>query len=350
MDTTPAAETNSTLLTTPPRHEQLGLDAAALCSAWQAMVRARELDERLWQLGQQGAIHFVITSAGHEATQVGCALAMRAGHDYAVPYYRDMALALALGQSSLDLLLHALARQRDPASGGRQMFGHFSSRRLRIVSGSSSVGSHPVHAVGLALAFRIRGETDIAAVTFFGEGATSEGAWHEAMGFAGIHQLPVVFVCENNGYAISVPQHRQVPVTNVADKAAGYGMPGVVVDGNDLLAVYAAADEALRRARAGGGPTLLECKTYRLRPHSNADDDRKYRSAEEVAQWRGRDPIVLLEQYLLAHALTTSAELAGLRAAVRAEIDAATAAAEQAAPPPAASLHDHLYGEPVKQG
>src|SRR5919199_1379976 len=141
--------------------------------------------------------------------------------------------------------------------------------------------------------------TGCAAITFFGEGATAEGAWHEAMNFAGIHQLPVVFVCENNQYAISVHQRREVPVPDVAAKAAGYGMPGVVVDGNDIFAVYQAARDAMDRARSGGGPTLLECKTYRLRPHSNADDDRKYRSAAEVDAWRARDPILRLEQYLL---------------------------------------------------
>ncbi|MFO7166465.1 MAG: thiamine pyrophosphate-dependent dehydrogenase E1 component subunit alpha [Chloroflexota bacterium] len=328
---------------TPP-HERLGLSREQLLDAWSAMVRAREVDDRLWLLSRQGKVHFVITSAGHEATQVGCALAVRAGHDYVVPYYRDMALCMALGQTPLDKLLHAMGRHADPSSGGRQMFGHFSSRRLRIVSGSSSVGSHLVHAVGLALAFRIKGESDIAAMTLFGEGATAEGAWHEALTIAGIHQLPVVFVCENNRYAISVPQRREVPVEDVATKAAGYGMPGVVVDGNDLFAVYEAAREAMERARAGGGPTLLECKTYRLRPHSNADDDRKYRTAEELEEWRARDPIARLGRYLLEHGLATEAELDRRRAAVGAEVDEATRAAERSPSPPPESMFDHLYG------
>src|SRR5262249_40708739 len=147
------------------------------------------------------------------------------------------------------------------------------------------------------------GERDIAAMGFFGEGATAEGAWHEAMTFAGIHQLPAVFVCENNQYAISIHQRREVPVQDVALKAAGYGMPGVVVDGNDIFAVYDAARTAMDRARSGDGPTLIECKTYRLRPHSNADDDRKYRSQEEVDAWRVHDPILRLENYLLEHGL-----------------------------------------------
>ncbi len=324
-------------------HESLGLSKERLLDGLRGMIRARTVDDRLWLLSRQGKAHFVITSAGHEATQFGCAWAVNVGQDYVVPYYRDMALALALGQTPLDIFLHALGKAGDPASGGRQMFGHYSSRNLRIVSGSSSVGSHPLHAVGLALAFRITGEAGLAAITFFGEGATSEGAWHEAMGFAGIHQLPVVFVCENNQYAISIHQRREVPVEDVAMKAAGYGMPGVIVDGNDIFAVYAATRMALDRARSGGGPTLLECKTYRLRPHSNADDDRKYRTEEEVAEWRARDPIARLEGYVLAHDLITPDEIAGYRRAIAAEVEQAIEAAEQAAEPALESLYAHLY-------
>jgi 2-oxoisovalerate dehydrogenase E1 component alpha subunit len=327
-----------------PAHERLGLSRERLLDAFCAMVRAREVDERLWLLSRQGKVHFVITSAGHEAAQIGCALALNPGRDYVVPYYRDMALCMALGQTPRDTLLHAFGRHTDPSSGGRQMFGHFSSRKLRIVSGSSSVGSHLVHAVGLALALRIRGETDIAAMTLFGEGATAEGAWHEALTIAGIHQLPVVFVCENNQYAISVPLRREVPVADVALKAEGYGMPGVIVDGNDLFAVYEAARGAMERARGGGGPTMIECKTYRLRPHSNADDDRKYRPAEEVEEWRARDPIGRLESYLVRHELATPPELDERRDAIRDEVDRATTEAERSPSPPPESMFEHLYG------
>jgi 2-oxoisovalerate dehydrogenase E1 component alpha subunit len=331
----------------PPDHESLGLSSEQVLEGLRGMIRARMVDDRLWLLSRQGKAHFVITSAGHEATQFGCAWAVDVGRDYVVPYYRDMALALALGQSPRDIFLHALGKAGDPSSGGRQMFGHYSSRQLRIVSGSSSVGSHPLHAVGLALAFRITGEADLAAVTFFGEGATAEGAWHEAISFAGIHQLPVVFVCENNQYAISIHQRREVPVADVALKAEGYGMPGVIVDGNDIFAVYAAAQAAMRRARAGGGPTLLECKTYRLRPHSNADDDRKYRTEEEIEQWRARDPIVQLERYVLERGLATPAALADYRGAIAAEVEQAIVEAEQAPGPSRESLYAHLYGDGV---
>ena len=316
------------------RHEALGLSDAQLRTTLREMMLARAVDDRLWLLSRQGRAHFVITSAGHEATQFGCAWAINVGHDYVVPYYRDMALAMAMGQTPYDMFCHAMGKQDDPASGGRQMFGHFSSRKLRLVSGSSSVGSHVIHAVGLALAFTIQGETDIAAITFFGEGATAEGVWHEAISFAGIHQLPVVFVCENNQYAISVHQSKEVPVEDVALKAEGYGMPGVIVDGNDIFAVYEAARSAMDRARAGQGPTLLECKTYRLRPHSNADDDSKYRSIEEVNAWRERDPIKRLTEYLLHHDLITAEEVQAYQQAVQEEVEEATNLALAAPRPP----------------
>ncbi|MCS6842565.1 MAG: thiamine pyrophosphate-dependent dehydrogenase E1 component subunit alpha [Roseiflexus sp.] len=328
---------------TPP-HIRLGLSRQRLIAGLRIMIASRETDDRLWLLNRQGLAHFVVTAAGHEATQLGCAWAIRVGHDYVIPYYRDMTLVMALGQSVLDILLHAMARRDDPSSGGRQMFGHYSSRRLRIVSGSSSVGSHLVHAAGLGLAFRARGEQGIAVMGLFGEGATAEGAWHEGLTIAGIHQLPVVFVCENNQYSISVPLHREVPVPDVAMKAAGYGMQGVVVDGNDVFAVYEAAHQAMERARNGGGPTLLECKTYRLRPHSSADDDRKYRSREEVESWRARDPIKRFEHYLVEHGIITPEEIEALRREVRAEVDAATDAAIAAPWPSVESIADHLYG------
>lgn len=329
---------------TEAQHDQLGLSREQLVAGLRLMILARETDDRLWLLSRQGRAHFVVTSAGHEGAQLGCAWALNIGSDYVIPYYRDMALTMAIGLSARDILLHAMGRRDDPSSGGRQMFGHFSSRRLRIVSGSSSVGSHLVHAAGIGMAIRARGDRDIAVMGLFGEGATAEGAWHEGLTIAGIQRLPVVFVCENNQYAISVPQRQEVPVEDVAAKASGYGMPGVVVDGNDVLGVYQVARQAMDRARGGGGPTLIECKTYRLRPHSNADDDRKYRSAEEVEQWRARDPITRFERYLLDVGLVNAADLEVMRREVRAEVDAATEAAAAAPWPPLESLADHVYG------
>lgn len=325
------------------RHEQVGLSADQLRWALRGMMLARALDDRLWLWSRQGKVHFVITSAGHEATQLACAMSLRVGHDYIVPYYRDMAFAMAVGQTPLEVMLHAMGKAGDPSSGARQMFGHYSSRRLRMVSGSSSVGSHPVHAVGLALGFRAKKETGIGVMTMFGEGATAEGAWHEAMNFAGIHQLGVVFICENNHYAISVPQEREIPVPEVATKAAGYGMAGITVDGNDLIATYEVVNVAMQRAREGGGPTLVECKTYRLKPHSNADDDSKYRSPQEVEEWRKKDPILRLQQYLYEQELMTEGEVAQLQEAVNQDIDQASDAASKIGSPPNDSIFEHLY-------
>jgi 2-oxoisovalerate dehydrogenase E1 component alpha subunit len=323
-------------------HEEVGLSAQSVCQAWRHMKCSRLVDDRLWLLSRQGKVHFVITAAGHEAAQVACALAIHVGQDYIVPYYRDMTLCLALGMSPLDLFLHAMGKTTDPSSGGRQMYGHFSRADLRIVSGSSSVGSHPVHAVGLALACRITGETERVAITFFGEGATAEGAWHEALNFAGIHQLPVVFVCESNNYAISVPHEKQVPVPHVADKAAGYGLLGAVADGNDLFASYVAAKQALENARQGK-PTLLELKTQRLRPHSNADNDLKYRSEAEIEEGWAKDPILRLERYLVEHGLMSQDELKAQTDALQAQVDAAIEQASATPPPPPEMLYQHLY-------
>ena len=327
------------------RHEALGLSTDTLRATLYKMLLARAVDDRLWLLTRQGKAHFVITSAGQEATQLGCALALNIGRDYLVPYYRDMAFAIGMGQTALDILRHAMGKPGDPASNGRQMFGHFSSRELRMVSGSSSVGSHLVHASGLALALKIRGETGIAVMTCFGEGATAEGAWHEGVNFAGIQQLPVVFVCQNNQYAISMPPRKEVPVKDVATKAEGYGMPGVIVDGNDLFAVYEVARAALNRARSGGGPTLIECKTYRLRPHSNADNDMKYRTREEVDEWRKRDPLIVLQNYLIGHGLLTLDTINAYREQAQAEVDRDTQISDQTPDSPLSSLYDHLYGD-----
>src|SRR4249919_1437869 len=186
--------------------------------------------------------------------------------------------------------------------------------RTGIISGSSPIATQVPHAAGIAYAARYRGEDTVVA-TWFGDGATSEGDWHEGLNFAGIHRLPVIFVCENNHYAISVPQSKQMAILDVAERAAGYGFPGVVVDGNDVLACYAAMKRAHDRARAGEGPTLFECKTYRFQPHTSDDDDRSYRSREEVEEARHHDPLVEFGTYLSQHGILDDAAQGALRAA-----------------------------------
>jgi 2-oxoisovalerate dehydrogenase E1 component alpha subunit len=325
------------------RHEALGLEEGDLKRFYRAMLLARRTDERMWILNRQGKAAFVISCQGHEAAQVGLAASLRAGHDYVFPYYRDAALCLYLGQSPRDFLLQLLGKREDPASGGRQMPGHYSSRELNIFTSSSPIAVQFPQAAGAALAFKMRGEDGVV-LACGGEGSTSEGDWHEAMNFTGIHDLPVVFLIENNSYAISVPEPLEV-AGSIAKRAEGYGFPGVAVDGNDVLAVYEAGREAVGRARRGDGPTLIEAKTYRLTAHSSDDDDRRYRERAEIEEWRLKDPIVRFEGYLAEHGVLDEEGREELEAEVRAEVAEASAYAENAPHPDPEEAFSRVYAE-----
>src|ERR671914_3152143 len=261
-------------------HDALGLGDDDLLRIYHYMLLARRVDERMWILNRQGKCAFVISCQGQEAAQVGTAYNLRPGYDYVYPYYRDSAITMLLGQTARDQFLSLLAKKEDPNSAGRQMPGHYSDRELNIVTSSAPVGVQYPQATGTALAFKMRGEDGVV-LACGGEASTSGGDWHEAMNFAGIHYLPVVFLVENNVYAISVPEKMQV-AGSIAKRAEGFGFPGHEVDGNDVLAVYEVAREAFHRARAGEGPTLIEAKTYRMTAHSSDDDDRRYREREEI--------------------------------------------------------------------
>jgi len=320
-----------------PPAQQLGEER--LLQMYYKMLLARKLDERMWALHRQGRCAFHISGMGHEAAQVGAAFALRPGYDWVHPYYRDLALVLALGMTPRQLMLALFAKAEDPSSGGRQMPSHFGYAPLKIVSGSSPVVTQVPQAAGIALASKYRGE-DAVTLTCFGEGSTSQGDFHEGLNWASIHKLPVIFLCENNQYAISEPVHKQMAVPNVADRAAAYGMPGVVVDGNDVLAVHDAVVEAVARARQGDGPTLIEAKTYRPVPHSSDDDDRSYRSREEVAYWKARDPILRFEEVLTGRGLLDGRKREEVLKRVMAEVDDATEYAQAApAPAPEAALY-----------
>src|SRR2546423_3864813 len=324
------------------RHRSLGLSDEQALRIYEVMRLARAIDERMWLINRQGRAPFVISCQGQEGAQVGIAAALRPGSDWVAPYYRDAGVVLWFGMTARDQMLSFFARREDPNSGGRQMPGHFGSRRLHIVTGGSPVATQLLHAAGVALASKQRGE-DAVTAAFFGEGAASQGDTHEAMNFAGIHKLAVVFVCENNGYAISVPQSHQMAIQNVADRAAGYGFPGVVVDGNDVLACYEVARQAVDRARRGEGPTLIEAKTYRFTAHSSDDDDKRYRQADEVATWRQKDPIQRYASYLRdAGTLTDTAEDA-ITERVNQQVDEATEYAEQAPDPRPDDLTTYVY-------
>ncbi len=325
------------------KHRALGLsDEQALEMYWYILL-SRRLDERMWILHRQHEVAFHISGIGHEACQVGAAFALRKGHDWLHPYYRDMATVLTLGMTPRDLMLALYGKQGDPASGAHQMPAHYGHRPLKIVSGSSPVATQIPQAAGIAFAIKYKG-TDEVVLTCFGEGSTAEGDFHEGLNWAGIHQLPIVFLCQNNQYAISVPVEREMPVKNVADRAVAYGMPGVIVDGNDALEVYRVMRQAVERARRGEGPTLVEAKTYRLVPHSSDDDDRTYRTREEVEGWKKKDPVLRMRQYLESVGLMNEAKAKEYEDRARKVVDDANEFAKnQPYPPPEAAL-EQVWG------
>ncbi|HHY21856.1 MAG TPA: thiamine pyrophosphate-dependent dehydrogenase E1 component subunit alpha, partial [Bacilli bacterium] len=274
-------------------------------------------------------IPFVISCQGQEAAQVGAAFALDREQDYVLPYYRDIGVVLSFGMTARELMLSSFAKAEDPNSGGRQMPGHFGQKKNRIVTGSSPVTTQVPHAVGIALAGRMEGK-DFITFTTFGEGSSNQGDFHEGANFAGVHKLPVIFMCENNQYAISVPIEKQLACKRVSDRAIGYGMPGVTVDGNDPLAVYEAVKEAADRARRGEGPSLIETISYRLTPHSSDDDDRTYRAQEEVEEAKGKDSLHTFSAYLKEVGILTAELEAELNKKVMQIVDEATDYAEKA--------------------
>ena len=315
-----------------------------LRSMYRDMVLGRLLDERILVLNRQGRAPFAISGQGHEAAQVGVGYALRRGHDWLVPYYRDLTLVMVMGMEPRDHLMASLGRAQDPNSGARQMPGHYGSRAHNIVTTGSPVATQILHAVGVATAFKYRGE-DKVVVTSVGEGGTSEGDWHEGLNWAAVHRLPVIFLVENNSYAISVPQSLQMAVAHVADRGPGYGMPSATVDGGDCLAVYAAAREAVDRARQGEGPTLLEAVCMRLQSHSSDDDQRRYRSPDDLAQMRDHDPLERFRRHLEGIGALSEGDADTVRKDCQRVIEAAQAEADAASPPDPATALRHVYQE-----
>ncbi len=324
--------------------ERLGLSDERLLEMYRLVALARAVDERMWVLNRAGRIPFVISGQGHEGAQVGITMALRPGHDWIAPFYRSIATCLTFGMTPRDLMLAQYAKATDPSSGGRQMPGHYGHPQHHLVSVSSPVATQILHAVGIALAAKIRGTGQVA-MTFMGEGSANQGDVHEALNFAAIHHLPFVFVVENNGYAISVPVSKQLPLPDVAARAAAYGMPGVVVDGSDVLGCYAAAREAVDRARAGGGPTLIEAKVTRLTAHSSDDQQTKYRSAEELESERARDALPVFRAQLAAAGILTPEVEARIAGEIRTAVEDATEFAEHEPDPDPATATWWVFAE-----
>src|SRR5574340_510625 len=320
----------------------LGLTVEQLREMYRLLALARAVDERMWVLNRAGKVPFVISGQGHEGAQVGLTFGLRRGHDWLVPFYRSVAACLTFGMTPRDMLTAQYARANDVSSGGRQMPGHYGAAIHNILSTSSPVATQLLHAVGIALAAKVR-HTDQVAMTALGEGASNQGDFHEGLNFAGIHRLPVIFVVENNGYAISVPMALESAVPDIAMRAAGYAMPGVIVDGSDVLGCYRAGKEAIDRARRGDGPTLIEAKVTRLTAHSSDDQQTKYRSAEELEREKSLDPLPRFREQLLAAGVLDAEVLAGIEADVKQAVDDASDWAEAQPEPDPALATLHVY-------
>jgi len=321
-----------------------GLTEERVLEAYRTVLRARALDDRRFVLNRAGKLAFIISPRGHEVAQVAAIAALQPGRDRFCLYYRNFAAALACGFTAEELMLAAFARAADPSSGGRQTPGNFGSRRRGVVIGSSTVGPQIPKAAGIGLALKWRGEGALCYVSF-GEGATSQGDFHEGLNFAAIHHCPVIFFCENNHWAISVPQALQVAGPGVAERAAAYGIPGVRISGDDFYAVHAAVFEAAERARSGGGPTLIEAEVLRLQSHSTDDDQRAYRDPAELAAEALKDPIPRMRDALITRGWLSPQADQAMRDEVNREVEKATEAAEAAPEPEPGSLGRHVYAD-----
>ena len=329
--------------------ERSALQPGELLAMYRSMVRIREFEEACPKLYSEGKIGgFLHLYSGQEAVAVGAVQAI-GRDDYMIGAYREHGMLLAKGAAPGRVMAELFGRTTCVSKGkGGSM--HLADMAVGILGANGIVGGgHPI-ATGAAWSAKWRG-TDQVAVCFFGDAASNIGAFHESLYLAAAHKLPVVFVCENNGYGISVSQAKHQAIKDVADRAPGYGMPGVVVDGQDVLTVYEAASEAVQRARSGEGPTLLECKTYRFRGHHEGDPNQgeRYRSREEIELWKKRCPIKKFEEKLLADKVTTKKKLAAIEHAITEELDRAVEFANASDYPALEELYADVYAS-VQEG
>lgn len=321
---------------------QPGLSLEQRRALYKAMIRTRLLDDRLEKLQRQGQIPFHVGSLGEEAAILASAAALR-DQDWIVPCYREIGALLWRGYPMQKYVDHMFGNANDPARG-RQMPDHSFSREHRYLAVSAPIGTQIPHAVGLAMAARKRGLDEVAAV-FFGDGATSSNDFHAAMNFAGVFSAPVVFLCRNNGYAISLPVEQQSASATLADKAVAYGMPSVRVDGNDALAVWQSVREAVERAARGEGPSFVELLTYRLGGHSTSDDPRLYREQSEVDRWAEADPLLRLRAHLEHEGAWDEAQETAWRSEVEREVRSCVQQAKNTPPPPLSEMFRSVYEE-----
>ncbi len=314
-----------------------------LLKIYRTMLLNRRVDERMITLQRQGRIGFYIASIGEEAAVLGSVYPLR-DTDWIVPCYRELGAALYRGFPLFKLFCQLFGNSGD-AIKGRQMPNHYSARELRFGSISSPVGTQIPQATGMAMAAKISGKGEIVLV-FFGDGATSEGDFHVGANFAGVFKSPCVFVCRNNQWAISVPLESQTASESIAIKAQAYGFEGIRVDGNDVLAMVSATQEACQRARSGGGPTLVEAVTYRVSAHSTSDDPRSYREDDEVEKWKERDPLNRFRLYLRRLELWDETKELQLEEEIRDQIQVTIKLTEDLPPPSIETLIEDVFETP----
>ncbi|MBA3397870.1 MAG: thiamine pyrophosphate-dependent dehydrogenase E1 component subunit alpha [Deltaproteobacteria bacterium] len=314
---------------------------ATLTRIFEVMLLTRIMDDRMMRLQRQGRLGFYMKSIGEEASHFAVA-PLRNG-DWIFPSYREQGAWFWRGYTVQNFIDQLFGNEDDPIKG-RQMPVHHSANWLNLVSISSPVGTQIPQAVGAAYAAKVMGKDDVSMV-YFGEGTSSTGEFHVGMNFAGVWKAPCVFICRNNGWAISVPSTTQTAAKTFASKAVGYGMPGIRVDGNDLLAVWQVASEAIERARAGEGPTLIEALTYRVQGHSSSDDPSVYRDPKEPEIWEKKDPLNRLRGYLRHKGMWNEARETELSAQYNQEITDALAASDGKHAPPIESIFDDVYEE-----
>ena len=325
---------------TPVSEGREGIPPDDLPKIYRAMLLARLMDERCLALQRQGRIGFYVPLHGQEGAQVACAWALDPA-DWLFPAYRELGVALVRGLSLRSLFDQFIGNSGD-AQKGRQMPNHYGSREHHYVTASSPVGTQIVQAVGAAMAAQRR-KDPVVTVTFFGDGTTSSNDFHSGLNFAGVFRAPTIFFCQNNQWAISMPRERQTRSETLAMKSEAYGIAGVVVDGEDVHAVFRAVREARERALAGEGPTLIEAQVYRLGPHSTSDDPKRYRTEAELAQWAARDSVERVRQELIASGRLTEESDRSLRDTIRAEIAAALKEAESTPPVDPLTMFDDVF-------
>jgi 2-oxoisovalerate dehydrogenase E1 component alpha subunit len=307
------------------------------------LTLTRAMDERFWQLNRQGKVLAFASGQGQEGAQIGSAYAL-APDDWIALCYREHGVAITRGMSLRDIFAYGYHRDNDPNTKGRQIAGHYGSQKLHILTGSSPVGTQLLHGVGSAWASYYQGKSEVT-IIYFGDGATSTGDAHAAMNFAAIHKLPVIFLCQNNGWAISVPNTLQFAGQSLAHRAESYGMSGVVVDGLDTLAVYEATQQALTRARHGEGPTFIEVTCRRLTSHTTEDDQRRYRTKEDIESDRSYDPIPKFQAYMQSVGLWDDGLVKQVAERVASEIADAQQYAENSPLPKPEEALTHIFAE-----